>query len=268
MKHDVYELTYEMEERFWWYVARRRIILSQVNVLIERLSLGNAGRPRLLDFGCGAGANLLALSSIVEPYGVDMSPQAVEYCLKRGLKNIRTIEADVLANGSNPFGEPFQIVTLLDVLEHIDNDVDALHSLSKWLAPGGMVMATVPAFNFLWSGEDYVSEHVRRYTARGLRNVFTEAGYDVLFSTYFNTLLFPLQVSVTLAKRLLRPRFMYETVVRPCSPSLNALLCAIFSLEERILSRVRMPIGGSILCWGQKRTACMTQRAERATTHS
>ena len=249
MKADTYTITYESEDAFWWYVARRRIIVQQLEDLIRSMSLREGGLPKLLDFGCGTGANLIALQGMVEAYGADMSASALSYCRGRGIQNTAQVQATDL---TNPFEVQFDVITLLDVLEHIEDDAGALASLSSWLRPGGYVFATVPAFDFLWSGEDYVSEHVRRYTAQSLARSFQEAGLSIVRLSYFNMFLFPLQTAVALLNRTFRPESMKTSLVKPIPRLLNQILCGVFSMEAPLLRHVNLPVGSSILCCAQR----------------
>lgn len=245
MKDNIYSLTYELEENYWWYKARRRIIANELRKWIANTNIEN---PKLLDFGCGTGFNLLHFSNYCHTYGVDLSPHAVRFSQLRGIERVALLDPKQDIRDANPFDESFDIITLLDVLEHIPNDEQFLRSIAGWLKPNGMLLVTVPSYNFLWSGEDYVSQHVRRYTARSFADVFNRASYTIQRLTYFNTLLFPIQMVHILSNRLLKPRTMYETIIQPMSASLNSILTNIMTSEVTILNKTKLPFGGSILC--------------------
>ncbi len=249
MKDEIYALTYELEERYWWYVARRKVVMAQVENILKLV--GTAGCPRLLDYGCGTGLNLLHLANLGDAYGLDSSEIALDFCRRRGIENVIQLDDRGGGQTDNPFDQPFQVVTMLDVLEHIPNDELALRQVSGLLAPGGVLLVTVPAFEFLWSGEDFVSGHQRRYSRRSLIRMFHNAGYEVLKASYFNFFLFPMQVAVVLWKRLLRPRSMYRTNLSELPWALDSLLTAIMSSEAGLLRICNLPIGGSIVCWGR-----------------
>jgi SAM-dependent methyltransferase len=251
LKNEIYRLTYELEQSYWWYVARRRIVMAQVEDILKSREYSVSGRPRLLDYGCGTGLNLVYLAELGDAYGVDISAMAIDFCRKRGIKDVTRIDAEYELDKSNPFGDSFDVVTMLDVLEHIPDDEFALKSMSKWLRPGGILLVTVPAHEFLWSGEDYVSGHRRRYSRRSLIQVFHKAGYKVLKLTYLNFFLFPLQVAAILWNRMLNPRSMYATSLVPLPQGVNSVLASIMSLEARLTRKCSLPIGGSILCYGR-----------------
>ncbi|MSP13263.1 MAG: class I SAM-dependent methyltransferase [Chloroflexi bacterium] len=246
MKEEIYQLTYELEQSYWWYVARRQIVTAQLAALLR----SKVGMARILDYGCGTGLNLTHFAGLGDAYGVDVSPTAIAFCRERGLTQVAMIGAQEELC-ANPFGQLFDVVTMLDVLEHIPDDACRLQQIGKWLKPGGLLMVTVPAFEFLWSGEDYVSQHVRRYSGRSLARLFRHTGYEIVKLSYFNTLLFPAQVATILWKRLCAPRSMYQSNLAPLRPDLNWLLTCIMSFESLPLRRYSLPIGGSILCCGR-----------------
>jgi hypothetical protein len=134
-----------------------------------------------------------------------------------------------------------------DVLEHVEDDVGLLTRFREALRPGGCLLATVPAYEFLWSGEDFVSQHFRRYTWSSLRACLRRAGYQPQWCSYFNTLLFPVICGVILGKRFFRPRDQYHSNVRPLPAWLNGLFYRVFAAEQRMLTWLRFPVGLSIM---------------------
>ena len=116
MMQHVYPVFYELEETHWWYVGRRQIIVSFVKEICAQIK---DRRPRILDVGCGTGANLKTLSAFGEAEGVDVSPDAIEFCRERGLTNVKLGAAEELPYESGTF----DLVTALDVVEHLDDDV-------------------------------------------------------------------------------------------------------------------------------------------------
>ena len=247
MRKDIYQLTYHTEESHWWYVARRRVLLSWLKDSLAMVGRTASGL-RLLDYGCGTGMNLVHLASMGAAFGVDPAPDAIAFCRERGLENVMHARSLAEINVSDLFGGEFDVVTMFDVLEHIPDDVTALRRIRELLKPGGLLVVTVPAFAWLWSGEDVVSEHLRRYTRASLTRVLREAGYETLRMSYFNTLLFPLQAATVLWNRSLRPHTMSETMVKPVPVAVNRVLTSIVSLESPLLHWVRFPIGASLIC--------------------
>src|ERR1041385_4002474 len=192
MQLHTYRITYEMEGKHWWFVGRRKIIES----FIKRIC-GDLGkrRPRILDVGCGTGANLQMLANYGVAEGVDISPEALEFCRARGLSKVRLGPVEAL-----PFADAsFDLVTGLDVVEHLDDDVAGLSELRRVLRPGGRALLFVPAFMFLWGVQDDISHHRRRYTRAELTAAIEQAGLSVERLTYANITFF----LPTLAGRLI-----------------------------------------------------------------
>jgi SAM-dependent methyltransferase len=239
MQQHTYSIMYQVEETHWWFAGRRRIIESFLAPLCQ--SLKN-GLPHILDIGCGTGANLEMLSKFGEAEGVDVSTEALAFCRERGLSNVRQGEAEHL-----PYEDcSFDLVTGLDVVEHLDDDVAGLREMRRVLRPGGYAFLFVPAFMFLWGTQDDVSHHRRRYTLDGLQRVVREAGFEVERATYANVTFF--------APILLGRLLMRATGIRLASENnlaigaLNGLLGRIFGAESSILRHVNLPFGVSAIC--------------------
>jgi SAM-dependent methyltransferase len=238
MKAVAYELMAEVEDSYWWYRARREILVS----VIDRLTPPGSD---VIDFGCGSGGTAELLRERGHNVlAADISETALESSRLRGLDTInlktqrlRESCADCLLAG--------------DVLEHVGDDLGLLLTFRSVLRPGGVLVITVPAYEFLWSGEDYVSEHVRRYTRRGLKEQLRRAGFENIRCSYFNTLLFPAVAAVILAKRLLFPREMYRSNVTTLPRWQNKLLYRVFAVEGRLLRWISFPAGASLIAVAQ-----------------
>jgi 2-polyprenyl-3-methyl-5-hydroxy-6-metoxy-1,4-benzoquinol methylase len=245
LKKEIYQLTYELEEKYWWYVARRKIILDQLQSLLNNIK----GRtPSLLDIGCGTGKNLTAFLKFSEAYGIDSSMEAIQFCLKRGLTNIALQDLSKDHLRENPFGKKFDFITMLDVVEHIDDDVQCLSTISKWLTEEGLLFLTVPAYQWLWSGEDYISYHVRRYSRKHLAEIVRKAGFVIEKISYFNTFLFPAQALVILFNRVFSAKSKTQSNLQEMPEFINSILQKIMSAESPLLKQMDFPLGGSILC--------------------
>lgn len=247
MEQHTYAIMRRVEQSHWWYVGRRRIIrgfLVSISPLINAAAALRDGKPRpeILDVGCGTGANLELLSEFGDASGVDVSADAVAFCDARGLENVKQAVAEAL-----PFEDgSFELVTSLDVIEHLDDDVAGLKEMRRVLRPDGRVLLVVPAFMFLWGVQDDVSNHRRRYTLSGLRQAVLNAGFEIERASYWNiSFFFP-----TLLGRIL----MRVTGVRPESEAnitpgfLNGMLGMILGAESSLLRQVNLPFGVSIVC--------------------
>src|SRR5712691_3232824 len=157
MQAHTYAIMREVEDQHWWYVGRRRIIASWVENVCREIG---KQRPRILDVGCGTGANLQMLAEFGAAEGVDVSTEALDFCRARGLAEVKQGEAESL-----PFEDAsFDLVTGLDVVEHLDDDIAGLSEMRRVLRPEGRAVLFVPAFMFLWGVQDDISHHRRRYT--------------------------------------------------------------------------------------------------------
>lgn len=239
MQPHTYPIMYRVEGSHWWFVGRRRILSSFVARIVENLKIPKA---KILDVGCGTGANLEMLADFGEAEGVDVSTEALDFCQTRGLHNVRQGEAERL-----PYEDKsFDLVTGLDVVEHLDNDVAGLQEMRRVLRPGGRALLFVPAFMFLWGVQDDISNHRRRYTIASLKKAVGEAGLEVEQITYANITFFG---PILLGRLLMR-----VTGFRPASENnltvgfLNGFLGRILGAEAALLRHVGFPFGVSIIC--------------------
>jgi 2-polyprenyl-3-methyl-5-hydroxy-6-metoxy-1,4-benzoquinol methylase len=238
MKPQAFDLMRNLQDTYWWYRARKEIICDTVTRFVRPGS-------ELLDFGAGSGGIAKKLSA--EGYKVvaaDVSLDALAACREAGLDTL-DLNTTWLAADS------IDCILASDVLEHVKDDIELLHKLRMALRGGGWLVATVPAYDFLWSGEDYISDHVRRYTQYILEERVRQAGFTIKWSTYINAFLLPLIVGVLLYKRLLKPREMYMSDIQPLPQWQNDLLYKIFAAERFILRHWRFPVGASFLVVAQ-----------------
>ena len=230
----LWDVIARVERRHWWFRARREILAA---VLARRLAPGAA----VLDVGCGTGFVLERLTESFDAWGVE--PDAsVRARAQPG------VMARILPGSAEDFtalgDRRFQAVLLLDVLEHLDDDAAAVRAAAGMLAPGGVVLLTVPAFPALWSSHDDRNDHRRRYTRKSLRSTLGAAGVSPSLLTHFNARLFP----AAMAHRLLyrhRAQASERELALP-SARTNELLCRIFAGESRSIER-GYPFGLSLV---------------------
>jgi SAM-dependent methyltransferase len=182
---------FDMEDRHWWFRSRRRVIWA----LIARAAVGPS--PRILDAGCGTGRNLMDFQQLGPAEGVDLSPQAVEFCRRRGLHGVREGAIEEL-----PFEDGrFDLIFATDVIEHLPDDGPALTELRRVAAPGARLIVTVPAYSWLWSQHDTSWHHYRRYTRPLLRERVSANGWEPTVASYFySTMLAPVAIVRTLQR--------------------------------------------------------------------
>ena len=238
MRH-TYRILYQVEESHWWHRGRRRIIESFVKEICKSFKVD---RPRILDVGCGTGGNLTLLSQFGDAEGVDVSPEALEFCRQRGLKNVHLGAAEKL-----PFEDgTFDLVTALDVVEHLDDDVAGLREFRRVLRPEGRILLFVPTFMFLWGVQDDVSHHRRRYRLPELREVVEQAGFEVERTTYANITFF---LPILLGRKLMRLTGLQTESENNINVSaLNGVFGKIFGAESSALRHLNLPFGVSGLC--------------------
>lgn len=173
--------TIQVEDVHWWYRGRRLILHSVLE------SLGLPTGAQILDAGCGSGRNMLELAHYGTVNGVELSPTSVAAAKARHTGEVTQGSIDAL-----PFeDDSFDLITSLDVLEHIEDDRAALRELRRVARPGGLLLLTVPAYPWLWSSHDEINHHCRRYTRATLLAAAAEAGWRPRLTTHFNALLLP-----------------------------------------------------------------------------
>jgi SAM-dependent methyltransferase len=239
MMEHTYPILYEVEESHWWYIGRRRIIASFVEQICREIK---DRTPRILDVGCGTGANLMMLSQFGETEGVDISQDALAFCRERGLQNVSHGAAEQL-----PYEDGrFDLVTALDVVEHLDDDLAGLREIRRVLRPGGRTLLFVPTFMFLWGVQDDVSNHRRRYRLPELRRVVEKAGFEVERTTYANLTFFAPILMVRKFMRLTGMRTATENSIN--ISAMNNLFGKVFGAESKLLRHMNFPFGVSGLC--------------------
>ena len=244
MRSDFYEEYSRIDDRHWWFVGRRQVLLR---ILQDRLG-GHDPQRELIDVGCGTGSMVTHLSRFGRARGIDADPAAVEFSHSRGVQSVTHVPP-----GPLPFDDAaFDVVTAFDVLEHIADDRAALGEMVRILKPGGTLLLTVPAYEFLWGPQDEISHHERRYIKRGLRARLLGSGVRIERLSYFNTLLFPAVAAI----RVLRPtsdapaRSDFE-MTDPDSVT-NRLLARVFAAEAPLVARHDLPFGVSLLALATK----------------
>jgi len=175
----------EVEPRHFWFAERNRLIVTTM-----RRALGSLAGRSVLDIGCGTGFVTAALEKDgMRPCGLDMNLAGLRVARQR--MNGLLVCHDA---ASVPFRQQFDVATLFDVIEHVDDDLRVLGEARAALRHGGAVVVTVPAHASLWTPTDDASGHKRRYTQATLRRALADSGFELLYLRYFNALLLPLQL--------------------------------------------------------------------------
>lgn len=244
MQQHTYAIMDRVEDSHWWFVGRRAILESFLTTIVQQFRTPHSAL-RILDVGCGTGANIEMLSQFGVAEGVDVSDDALEFCRKKGL-TVQKGLAETL-----PFAdEAFDITTALDVVEHLDDDTAGLREMHRVTKAGGYSLIFVPAFMWLWGVQDDISHHRIRYTRKQIVERIEKAGFTVERATFANFTFF----APVLGGRL----FMRATGVKPESENninisaLNGLFGKIFSAERFWLKNLDFPFGVSIVVVAKK----------------
>ena len=244
MQQHTYAIMNRVEDSHWWFVGRRAILEEFLRQIIQNPK-SKIQNPKILDVGCGTGANLEMLEKFGAAEGVDVSDDALEFCKLKGLKAHKGLaESLPFADGS------FDVVTALDVVEHLDDDVAGLKEMHRVLKSGGKTLIFVPAFMWLWGVQDDISNHRIRYTKRQITERLEKAGFEIERATYANWTFFaPILAGRTLMK---------ITGIKPESENnvnvsaLNGIFGKIFSSEKLWLRNFDFPFGVSIVIVAKK----------------
>ena len=235
MERAVFDRMAELDQEHWWFLARRRIL----DELIDRV-VRPPVQARVLEVGCGTGHNLPMLGRFgsVDACELDKSARTLaSKRLGRKVKDARLPELSMFERNG------YDMVALLDVLEHVPDDIGSLRAIHRRLKPGGALLLTVPANPWMWSAHDVAHHHFRRYTRAGLSRLFMQAGFEVQLLSYFNSLLFP---------PIAAARLLHKAAGRDSADDalpgakINGLLNTVFGLEAGLIGRLPMPFGVSL----------------------
>lgn len=249
MDRALYTQHRELEDSHWWFLGRWRIFSSLLDRYLTPLP-PTAPDREVLDVGTGMGGSLDHLAAYGSVMGVEGDADAVAFCHERG-------HPDVFQATLPPIpleADRFDLVTCLDVLEHVDRDQALLDDARRVLKPGGLCLISVPAFEWMWGRQDVVAHHKRRYRADGVRELMQGSGFEIVRLSYFNFLLFPPIAGIRLAARLSRrddaERSDFDR--HGGTGRVNAALARVFGSEAGLLKRRDLPFGVSIVAVGRK----------------
>lgn len=241
MDRIVYDRMAAHDSTHWWYRARREILSDYLK------RFGNLPKDaRLLEIGCGTGHNLPMLARFGQVEAIEIDPAARAIASERlgrpvgdaPLPELPGIERDA-----------YDLIAVLDVIEHIADDVAALKAMAECLKPTGKILIAVPAHQWMWSAHDVVNHHHRRYSKATLACAIAAAGLKHNGLRWFNSLLFPLAAASRIAGRLTGKDDSDDS---PPPGPVNALFEGIFGLERHLVGRVPLTPGVSIVTLAQR----------------
>ena len=240
MERVIYERIQALEQDHWWFAGRRAILAKLIG------DLGLPENARILEAGCGAGGNLRLLSRFGTVRAMEPDEPSRKYVAEHwGVE----VDHGLLPDGLPYPPESFDAVACFDVIEHVDDDAGAVRALTSLLVPGGWLIATVPAYQWMWSHHDELHHHKRRYTRAEMVKLFESAGLKVRRASYFNALLFPAAAAVRILKNITGSKAADDAM--PTKP-VNAILERLFASEAAWLKRGSLPFGLSIVIIGRK----------------
>lgn len=247
MRRDLYQDLYEQETQFWWLVGKRKV----VNSLMERY-LTKGTNKFIVDVGCGTGAMLKELQSYGHVAGIDYYPEALNLCRKRGIKELYLADMSKL-----PFkDETVDVITALDVVEHVKDDEGVINEFARVLKPGGILVVNVPAFGWLWSYWDDLMGHHHRYTTTQLKTLLEVHNFEINKISYWSFFVLLPTILVRRFKRIKNPNLETQSSdLIPINGWLNVFLIWHYNLEILWMRRFNFPFGVSLIALAQKNTA-------------
>jgi SAM-dependent methyltransferase len=251
MEDAVYQEFLELEADHWWFQGRRTIFVS----LLDRFMGRDPGGSRLLmDLGCGVGGMLGPMAEYGKVIGTDVTWQGLRHCAQRGFPRLLASHGThgPLRDGS------LDCVTAFDALEHIEDDVGSMADIYRMLKPGGVLIASGPAYQFLYAQQDRITHHFRRYTLGEMTSKAESVGFEIEKGSYINFFLFPVILPAVLFFKLV------QAVTKPSDDNagsnvgigipawVNNTLAGIFKFEARVLRLISAPTGHSVIMVARK----------------
>ncbi len=242
MENELFDEMYKVETQHWWFVARRKIIES----VIKKLDIDKGSH--IMDAGCGNGDNLAFLSKYGDVVAMERDGNALEKAKVRDVGQV--LKGELPDNIHADIRRDNDLLVLLDVLEHIDDDAGSLNALRDCVKESGNLVLTVPAYQFLWTQRDDQHHHKRRYTVKRLKELIENNGWKVDYISYFNTFLFPLALVERLKQKIIMSEEDSDLKMPP--NLINVFFEKIFSFESRFIGNITFPFGLSIIVVAKK----------------
>lgn len=243
MEEIVYHTNYKLENTYWWFIARNRIVMDIVNKFVKI-----EPHTQILDVGCGTGGFTKMLLEKYDAIGLDTSPIAIEYCKKHSIEKLFLGTLDEFP--TTDFN--IQAITILDVIEHIESDDAIVEQIYKTLPQNGWLIATVPAYKWLWSEHDVLHKHYRRYTKKDFVTLLKKHNLQIEYSTYFNTFLFIFSALKRIYENIFQKKNKPIDPVDKVPAFLDKIFKAVFLSEKFFIPHIKFPFGLSILVIAKK----------------
>ncbi len=236
VKENYWKRYLRLEKNYWWFIARRNIILNLVeDSILDRTD-------KILEIGCSGGQMIRFLNQngYNNVYGIDTSRNAIKECKMKGLKNVSVMDG---TKPKFPDGE-FDLIIASDVLEHMENNIHVLMEWNRILKSYGEMIIFVPAFNFLWSKHDETNNHYRRYSRKVLNRKLELTGFKIHRSSYWNFMLFFPIAIIRILQRIFKSKAEHQ--LYEMNPLINKLFTYLMAVENKILTKLNFPVGISV----------------------
>ncbi len=235
MERVVYRQMAELDQRHWWYRARREVLAALIRRLVQP-----PPHAQILEIGCGTGHNFAMLGEFGHVDALELDDEVRAFAEQRLGRSIMNAPLPELADVPDAH---YDVIGAFDVIEHIDDDVAALASIATKLRPGGKFVMTVPAHPWMWSSHDVVNHHKRRYSKAALKALIEASPLRLQRIGYFNSVLFPAAVGERMASKL-RGKDNADMALPPAT--INTTLERIFAAERYLVGRLPLPPGLSL----------------------
>ena len=238
MEQKEYKIMSDIEGKHWWFRARRKIVSS----MIEELNLSQ--NAQILEVGCGTGGNLAMLAEFGDVYAVELNKEAAKFAEEK--KVAKSVIQAKLPQEVPYKDKKFDLIVFLDVVEHIEEDKETLKAINGILSDNGVLLITVPAFQFLWSEHDVALHHKRRYNKAQLKALIANSGYKTKYVSYYNFVLFPLVSAIRFMNNSLGIKSNESDSKMP-GKFVNFILEKLFASERIVLGKFVFPFGVSLI---------------------
>lgn len=234
----------KFEKTYWWHVGKKHL----VKYLVEKYT--KAANLNILEIGCGAGEITQDLQKYGTVLGNDVSETALAACRSKGFQNL--LYGDINQLDLSSYTKKFDLILALDVLEHIQNDMEAMQRIIKLLKPGGIFLVAVPAYKFLWSSHDEALEHKRRYTSFEIITKLKDTGFSILKNSHFVFWsFFPIALVKFLGNFLGRNAYPKSSYIE-LPDFLNNFMIKVLEFETRMIDKLYLPLGTTIVVVAKK----------------
>ncbi len=244
MQKREYEVMGNFETEYWWHQGKRYLIKKLMSEYFPRKRLN------ILEVGCGTGELTQQLQKHHNVMGIDMAQEAIDICKEREIRDV--YKKDIFELDTTKLKEKFDLVLALDVMEHIQEDIEAMKIINLLLKRDGYFFVNVPAHKFLWSGHDEALQHKRRYTKYELLTKLELASFKIVSQSYFVMFVFPIILLYRTWGNLFNRSTYPKTSYVALPTFANKLLFKLLILEANLIRYITLRVGTTITVVAKK----------------